>query len=97
MLRRELWAPRVVITELLSDLLRAASLKEQTGLTPQETRILEMTVRGYTNSAIADSLFISMATVRWHKRRINRKLKATNQPRFPQTKTSPSPREQAAG
>lgn len=97
MLHREIWAPRALISELLSDLLRAASLKEQNGLTPQETRILEMTARGYKNSAIADALFISMATVRWHKRRINRKLKATDQPRLPQMKASPSPREQAAG
>ena len=97
LLRREFWAPRAIISELLSDLLRAASLKEQGGLTPQETRILEMTVRGYKNSAIADALFISMATVRWHKRRINRKLKGASQPRFPQMKASPSNQEQAAG
>lgn len=97
MLERELWAPRVVITELLSDLLSQASLKEQSGLTPQETRILDMTLQGYNNSAIADALFISRATVRWHKRRLNRKLSASNQTRFPQMKASPSTREEAAG
>ncbi len=74
-LKGELWAPRAVVAELLSDLLRAASVKADSGLTPQEARILELTSQGYKNSAIAEALFISLETVRWHKRRLNRKLR----------------------
>ena len=75
-LRGELWAPRAVVSELLSDLLREISVKVETGLTPQEARILELASQGLTNAAIAEALFISPATVRWHKRRLNRKLHA---------------------
>jgi DNA-binding NarL/FixJ family response regulator len=96
-LKGELWAPRGVVSDLLSDLLRAASLKEETGLTPQEARILELSLQGYKNSAIADALFISLETVRWHKRRLNRKLHASNPPRYPQMKASGHSREEAAG
>ena len=93
-LKGELWAPRGVVSELLSDLLRADSLKTENGLTPQEARILELTRQGYKNSAIADALFISLETVRWHKRRLNRKLRQSS--RYPQAKAIPSVREIAA-
>lgn len=96
-LRGEVWAPRGIVSELLSDLLRAASLKTENGLTPQEARILELSSKGYKNSAIADALFISLETVRWHKRRLNRKLRGPEQSRYPQTKVSSPPRELAAG
>jgi DNA-binding NarL/FixJ family response regulator len=96
-LKGELWAPPLVISELLSDLLRAATLKAENGLTPQETRILELSQQGYKNSAIAEALFISLETVRWHKRRLNRKLNARS--RHPQAKVGPSTpaRQTAAG
>jgi DNA-binding NarL/FixJ family response regulator len=87
MLKGELWAPRAVVSELLSDLLRSASLKAENGLTPREMRILELTLQGYKNSAIADALFISLETVRWHKRRLNRKLHGPS--RHPQAKAMP--------
>jgi DNA-binding NarL/FixJ family response regulator len=93
-LRGEIWAPHRIVSELLSDLLRAATLKARNGLTPQEERILELSSQGYKNSAIADTLFISLETVRWHKRRINRKIQGTSQPRSPQKAASP-PRELA--
>lgn len=96
-LRGELWAPHAVVSELLSDLLRAASLKADTGLTQQELRILDLSSQGYKNAAIADALFISLETVRWHKRRLNRKLRGNAQPRYPQTKASSPPKELAAG
>lgn len=85
----EIWAPRWLLAELLSELLREASLKANRGLTPQEARILELTSQGYTNSAIADTLFISQETVRWHKRRLNRKLRESSQTRDPQMKVTP--------
>lgn len=94
-LKGELWAPSTVVAELLSDLLRTASLKTDNGLTPQEARILELTWQGYKNSAIAEALFISLETVRWHKRRLNRKLRGPN--RYPQAKVTPPSQELAAG
>lgn len=96
-LRGEVWAPRGIVSDLLSDLLRAASLKTENGLTPQEARILDLSSKGYKNSAIADALFISLETVRWHKRRLNRKLRGSDQPRYPQAKVSAPPQELAAG
>jgi DNA-binding NarL/FixJ family response regulator len=94
-LKGELWAPRVVVSELLSELLRASSVKAENGLTPQEARILELTSQGFKNSAIADRLFISLETVRWHKRRLNRKLRGPD--RVPQQMAAPPNREMAAG
>lgn len=94
-LQGELWAPRVVVSELLSDLLRTASLKAENGLTPQEARILELTSQGYKNAAIAEALFISLETVRWHKRRLNRKLRGPSP--FPHPNVAPAPREMAVG
>jgi DNA-binding NarL/FixJ family response regulator len=87
--RGEIWAPRKLVSELLAELLKAVTLKVQTGLTAQEARILELSSQGYKNSAIADALFISLETVRWHKRRLNRKLKGATQPRHPQKESSP--------
>lgn len=91
----ELWAPGPVVSELLTDLLRTAFLKAENGLTPQEARILELTMQGYKNSAIADTLFISLETVRWHKRRLNRKLRGPS--RLAQDKAAPFSREMAVG
>ncbi len=75
-LKGELWAPRAAVSALLCDLLREISVKAETGLTAQEARILELASQGLKNSAIGEALFISPATVRWHKRRLNRKLRA---------------------
>lgn len=70
----ELWAPRRVISEMLSHLLKARTARPENGLTPREEHILELVGRGYKNSEIASSLFISQETVRWHKRRLYRKI-----------------------
>jgi DNA-binding NarL/FixJ family response regulator len=95
-LKKQLWAPGAVVSDLLSDLLRTTSLKTESGLTPQEARILELTSQGYKNAAIAEALFISLETVRWHKRRLNRKLREPG--RLPQSKAATlPPREMAAG
>jgi DNA-binding NarL/FixJ family response regulator len=66
-LKGQLWAPSVVLSDVLSDLLRSASLKVENGLTPQEAR------------------------------RLNRKLRTSNQPRYPQAKAAPPDREKAVG
>jgi DNA-binding NarL/FixJ family response regulator len=93
----EIWAPKRILTELLCDLLRAASLKAENGLTPQEARILELSLQGYKNSAIADALFISLETVRWHKRRLNQKLRGQKDARYPQSKAEAATPQVAAG
>jgi LuxR family maltose regulon positive regulatory protein len=58
--------------------------KGQNALTPQEQRILELSAEGHKNSAIAITLSISPETVRWHKRRLYRKIGRGGLPRFPQ-------------
>jgi DNA-binding NarL/FixJ family response regulator len=93
-LQGELWAPRAVVAELLSDLLRENSAKVERGLTPQEARILELASQGLKNSAIGEALFISPATVRWHKRRLNRKLRTS--PRIVPAKATSPAQETAA-
>jgi DNA-binding NarL/FixJ family response regulator len=70
----EMWAPRRVVATLLSQLLRAAHAREEFGLTPREEHILELMLQGGKDSAIARALCISIETVHWHKRRINRKM-----------------------
>jgi len=70
----EVWAPRRVISALLMDLRRQVVSRTEHGLTARESDILDLTVRGYKNSEIAAALFISPETVRWHKRRLYRKL-----------------------
>lgn len=94
-LKGELWAPGRIVSEVLTDLLRTAFLKAENGLTPQEARILELTSKGHKNSAIAEALFISLETVRWHKRRLNRKLRGPS--RLAQDKVTPQRREKAVG
>lgn len=73
-LEGEIWAPRRVVSKMLSGLLRARNAKPENVLTPREAHILELVARGYKNSEIAAALFISQETVRWHKRRLHRKI-----------------------
>ena len=47
-------------------------------LTPKEIRVLQLLAEGYSNSAIAEKLFVSDSTVRTHLRNINAKLKASS-------------------
>lgn len=53
--------------------------KEQTLLTPREKEILSGLVEGNSFKAIADSLFISIETVRFHFRNIYKKLHVHSQ------------------
>lgn len=92
----ELWAPRRAVSSLLLELLQGNSIsKDENGLTPQEQRILELSVQGYKNSAIASALFISIETVRWHKRRLYRKIGKSGVPKFSQSEAA-SPRSNLA-
>jgi LuxR family maltose regulon positive regulatory protein len=45
-------------------------------LTPKEIRILLLLADGYSNSALAEKLFVSDSTVRTHLRNISAKLNA---------------------
>ena len=47
-------------------------------LTAKEIRILVLLAEGYSNSALAEKLFVSDSTVRTHLRNINGKLGAQN-------------------
>jgi DNA-binding NarL/FixJ family response regulator len=91
----EMCAPPRVIAALFSDLLRGSSPKDERSLTPQEERILDLTAQGFKNAAIAEALFISPATVRWHKRRLYRKIGGKS--RKPSTNATPRNSESAAG
>ena len=45
-------------------------------LTRKEIRVLQLLAEGYSNSAMAEKLFVSDSTVRTHLRNINMKLNA---------------------
>jgi DNA-binding NarL/FixJ family response regulator len=67
----ELWASRKVTATLVSELL---SDDRPRTLTARERQILDLIAKGHKNREIADSLFISRETVRWHARSIYSKL-----------------------
>jgi LuxR family maltose regulon positive regulatory protein len=48
----------------------------QEPLTRKEIRVLQLLAEGYSNSAMAEKLFVSDSTVRTHLRNINMKLDA---------------------
>jgi DNA-binding NarL/FixJ family response regulator len=70
----ELWAPRVVITQYLREILEAQAQAPR--LTGRQREILELIHRGYTNEQIANLLYISGETLRWHMRRLLRAIGA---------------------
>ncbi len=80
MMKGELWAPRSVLSALVTELLTAQRARPKTELTAREQHILELIHQGHKNSEIAELLFISQETVRWHKRRLYRKLEAVPLP-----------------
>ena len=66
----ELWVPRAVLSQMVRTSLGNNPLK----LTSRETEILDMITRGLKNQEIADLLFISRETVRWHIRSLYSKI-----------------------
>lgn len=66
----ELWMSR----KLLSKLARLAPPQAEQNLTPRESDILALIQDGLTNQQIADRLFISRETVRWHVRKLYSKI-----------------------
>jgi DNA-binding NarL/FixJ family response regulator len=67
----ELWAPRLVLSQMCRDYL---SSNDPCRLTDREEQILTLLAKGHKNREIAVSLFISRDTVRWHMRAIYAKL-----------------------
>jgi DNA-binding NarL/FixJ family response regulator len=67
----EIWAPRKLVSQLYRELLSA---DDPLKLTAREEEVLTLLAAGHSNRKIADSLFISRDTVRWHMRAIYRKL-----------------------
>jgi two-component system nitrate/nitrite response regulator NarL len=67
----EIWAPRKLVSQLFRELISADNPLK---LTAREEEVLTLLAAGHSNRKIADSLFISRDTVRWHMRAIYRKL-----------------------
>jgi DNA-binding NarL/FixJ family response regulator len=74
----ELWASRKTISALVQEFLSEASSKR---LTIREKEILGLVASGRKNREIADALFVSHETVRWHLRGIYGKLGVTDRKR----------------
>src|ERR1035438_839439 len=74
----EIWASRRLLSELVRNRTlsgtRVTSSQAPNKMTPRETEILELIVEGRTNREIAESLFVTRETVRWHERRLYSKL-----------------------
>lgn len=69
--RGELWASREVTSRVVEKLLQQS---RSDGLTAREQEILRLIGEGLTNQKIADRLFITRETVRWHIRSAYSKL-----------------------
>ena len=67
----ELWASRKLVSETLKGML---SIVDDCRFTRRELEILRRLAAGYDNRQIADDLFITRDTVRWHLRGIYSKL-----------------------
>ena len=67
----EIWAPRKFVSQLCQNLLVA---DDPLKLTAREEEVLALLAAGHSNRKIAESLFITRDTVRWHMRAIYRKL-----------------------
>ncbi len=67
----ELWASRKTISTLVREFLSEASPNR---LTTREKEIIGLVAKGYKNQEIADALFVTRETVRWHLRGIYSKL-----------------------
>jgi DNA-binding NarL/FixJ family response regulator len=65
-------------TEALLSELQVKQLRSQANLSPREHEVLELIAEGKSNNAIADKLFISERTVKFHVSSILSKLKVKN-------------------
>jgi DNA-binding NarL/FixJ family response regulator len=67
----EIWMPRKILSEAYRQL---ACLNNKKNLTRRESVIFELMASGKNNREIAEALFISRETVRWHVRGIYSKI-----------------------
>jgi DNA-binding NarL/FixJ family response regulator len=72
----ELWVPRSVLSQIVQVSLR----KNLPKLTSREAEILKLISHGLRNQQIADHLFISRETVRWHIRGLYSKIGISHRP-----------------
>jgi DNA-binding NarL/FixJ family response regulator len=66
----ELWVDRKTVSRIVQNLLHGMKC----GLTPREIEIQGLLAEGLKNCQIAERLFISIKTVRWHLRSLYNKL-----------------------
>jgi DNA-binding NarL/FixJ family response regulator len=69
----EIWVPRKILSRMIQSLLFTDPGRH---LTRREIEILKLICVGSTNQQIADELFISRETVRWHVRSLYSKIGA---------------------
>jgi DNA-binding NarL/FixJ family response regulator len=67
----EIWVPRKVLSRLVQSFLFG---EPERRLTRREVEVLKLICLGSTNQQIADELFISRETVRWHVRSLYSKI-----------------------
>ena len=69
----EIWVPRKILSRMIQSLLFSDPGRR---LTRREIEVLKLICVGSTNQQIADELFISRETVRWHVRSLYSKIGA---------------------
>ncbi len=67
----ELWLPRRVLSKLAHDTFLKGTTRK---VTQRESEIFKLVCLGFTNQQIAEHLFISRETVRWHLRSLYSKI-----------------------
>jgi DNA-binding NarL/FixJ family response regulator len=67
----ELWLPRRVLSKLAHDAFVKGSVRK---VTQRESEVFKLVCLGFTNQQIAEHLFISRETVRWHLRGLYSKI-----------------------
>jgi DNA-binding NarL/FixJ family response regulator len=67
----ELWLPRKILSKLAQDAFLKATTRK---ITQRESEIFKLICLGFTNQQIAEHLFISRETVRWHLRSLYSKI-----------------------
>ena len=71
---------QIIVPEYLQNAPSNEALTVSDRLTPREREILQLTVEGHTNRAIAKLLHVSPKTVEKHRTELMKKLEATNLP-----------------
>jgi DNA-binding NarL/FixJ family response regulator len=67
----EFWLPRKVLSKLAQDAFLKGTTRK---MTQRESEIFKLICLGFTNQQVAEHLFISRETVRWHLRSLYSKI-----------------------